>query len=665
MSALLIDFESRSTVDLRKRGVYIYSQDPSTEILCLALMPDGDRSKRVIWFPKLFSAGIFSVRVFGGYAEVPVVNTATAQHLISQATTITAHNAQFERLLFQEILHKRHGWPAIPLTKFRCTAARAAALALPRSLDQVCSVLNLPVQKDKEGRKLMMRLCRPQPDGTYIEDIPSLVRLAQYCLTDVDAEHEVEKALPPLPASEERIWQLDQRINDKGIGFDREGALQLKFAIEGAETRLLAEVKELTKGAIKSARQVAALITWLKDEHDVELDDLKKGTVKEALSRLPEGKAKRMLEIRQEMSLSSTAKINTALGLISPDSRIRGTLLYHGASTGRWGGKGFQPHNLPRDSYKTPEEVEDAIAGFHTESTIKAASKCLRGLIVPQNGKFLHASDYNAIEARVLAWLADEREALEVFRRGLDPYRVTASNIFGVSYEKVTKDQRQIGKVAILALGYQGWVGAFQTMAPNYGVHVSDEQAEEIIIPWRAANPAIRALWAGMEDAAFQAVRTGKPYRCGKTLFGTRGDFLFMKIPSGRMLAYPYPIIEPRTREFPAKEPGGKPQKITKDVVTFMGEDTYTHKWTRLATYGGKLVENLVQATARDLLCDAMLRMDALGYAIVLSVHDEIVWEDDQDRVKEVEDLMTVAPAWAAGCPLGAAGWRSKRYRKD
>jgi DNA polymerase bacteriophage-type len=653
---LLKDYESRSTVDLRKRNIYVYAADPSTEVLCCGLkIDDGFPS---MWFPKLWDAGFreFPSRNFAGARAVKLVSSDDYEQMCADADEIHAHNAQFERVMHEYVLHQRQKFRPIPISKYRCSAARAAALALPRSLEQVGEVLGLRVQKDREGHRLMMKMCKPQPDGTYIEDVPNLIRLAQYCIQDVEAEYAVEQAIPALPPAEERIWQLDQKINDRGFGFDRDGALELKFAIEEAEVRLLKEVETLTAGAITSARQVAKLKAWLKEEEELDLADMQKSTVAAALKKLGDGRAKRMLELRQEMSLSSTAKINTALRLISDDNRIRGSLLYHGATTGRWGGKGFQPHNLPRDSYKDPQMVQDAINGFHLETTIKAASKCLRGLLVPQEGRVLCAVDYSAIEARVLAWLADEQTALDVFRKNLDPYKVVAQSIFNVEYDQVTKAQRDQAKVPELACGFRGWIPAFNAMAKNLGIEpIPENRAKEIILLWRQNRPMTVELWDHLEEAAMATVRTGKAHRAGKIVFGLKGIFLYMKLPSGRLLAYPYPKIELRDT----------PYEKDKKTITFMGIDQYTRKWTRLYTYSGRLAENATSGVARDILCDGLIRLDEADFNLVLHVHDEGGAEEETNRLQEMMDTMLVPPTWAPDLPMGVSGWVGPRYKKD
>lgn len=646
---LIIDFESRSRVDLRKRGAYVYAADPSTEIMCCAFK--ADNGPTCLWFPKGTTLAMEDAL---GASRVLCADALA--ELVGDADELGAHNAQFERLMWREIMVKRHGFPPQPTHRWRCSAARAAALALPRHLDGVGAALNLPIQKDKEGHKLMLRMCKPTKTGDWIEDAASIVRLAQYCVQDVETEHAVEQALPPLPESEERIWQLDQEINDRGVAIDIEGCKILNAEVAQAKIAFNAEIAELTNGAVTTPGQRDKIIDWLEGE-GVEMEDMTKTSVTgvlEVLADMPESAAKRLLEIRQTGSLTSVAKLKAMVTLASADGRVRGSLLYYAATTGRWGGKGIQGQNLPRDSYKTEAEVEAVLLGAFEGCAIKAASRCIRGMIIANEGKQLIASDYGAVEARVLAWLAGENHVLDAFRAGLDTYKVAAAAIYGVAYENVTKDQRQTGKTAELACGYQGWQGAWAKMAETTGCTIGDEEeVKTIILAWRANRPATKNLWGGLEEAAVQTVITGKVHKYGKIMFGIKGPYLFMRLPSGRMLAYPFPETEKRDRY-------GKEV----DVVTFMTTNSYTKKWERQSTYGGKLTENAVQAIARDLLCDAIINFDMLGLPVVLHVHDEIVIETAEDFLHSAENIMQQMPAWAEGLPMAAEGWRAFRYRK-
>jgi DNA polymerase len=672
----ILDFESRSPIDLRKRGVYVYAADPRTEITCCAVKRHGQPT--VLWFPKLLAAGKILITMPDNRPAVRLIDDAELAKHVDEAEVLAAHNAQFERVMWQFIMHGRLGFPDKPIPYWQCSAARAAAQALPRHLDGVGAALGLTVQKDKEGHKLMLKMSRPNKKGEYIEDGASLIRLGQYCVTDADVEEAVEDALPPLPPSEEALWQLDQEINDRGIGYDAAGVRAIQMHVATAEDKLLAEVSEITGGVITSTRQRDATMDWLEDE-GVSMDDMRKNTVAETIGDLPEGKARRMLEIRQALSLSSISKLDAMQRLASDDNRIRGSLLYYGATTGRWAGMGIQPQNFPRDSYKEAHEVDDVISGDaevnavlagESFSMMKAASRCLRGMLVPAKGNIMTEVDFNAIEARVLAWLADEQHVLDVFRNNLDPYKVAASAIYRVGYDEVTKDQRQVGKVAELALGYQGWTGAFIPFAAIYGVDLTvglplppemtqaefaDEKAKEIIIPWRENRPLTCAMWKGTEQAALMTVRTGKAHRYGKLVFGIKNNFLYMKLPSGRLLSYPYPTIEERTTKY----------GVTKEVVTFMGVNPYTRQWERQSSYGGKFIENADQAISRDLMAEFLVTVDKFGVPIIFHAHDAGVFETRTSVLNYLLKIMAQQSPWCLDLPLGAAGWEGTRYKKD
>lgn len=699
----VIDFETRSRIDIKKTGVYPYACDTSTDVLCIALKPGDDEI--VLWSPRLKDVDQLDL-------DAPLIRDRELIDIIEATNSWSAHNAAFERLIWHWVMVKKYGFSPIPLQQWHCTAAQAAAMALPRKLESLAIALDLPVLKDKKGHQCMLKISKPiKKTGEWNDDRDLLVKVCNYCIQDVVVEDMVEKTLPPLSPYEQEVWLLDQEINDRGVHVDYAGAKALHVAVKAEEERLLAEIEKLTNGSVQSAKQVAKSLAWLK-ANDVELDNLQKATVTEAVEGLDDidesNPAKLFLAMRQSLSKASVAKIPALLRGSCSDSRLRGLLLYHAATTGRWGGRLFQPHNLPRDSYKTEEEVEAVIDGKFEGCPIIAASRCLRGLVDAAPGKSLLAVDYSSVEARVTAWLAKEESALRVFRANLDPYKVSASQIYNVPYEKITKDQRQVGKTAELALGYQGWVAAFHKFAKNYGVSLlsdadivncgadykrnitiemevvvkgkrqmktvrvrdkfkkvedfiqfrTDLVAADIIRAWRLNHPATKALWKGLQEAAFDTIKTGSPHSYGSIRFAMENDFLCMRLPSGRLLRYPYPKIEVRDTKY----------EKNKQTITFMGEDTYTKKWMRLSTYGGKLTENAVQAISRDLLVNSMFNVRDWGYDIVFHVHDEAVVEypglSDGHAVGAVENIMIQIPDWARGLPLGAEGWIGKRYRK-
>jgi DNA polymerase len=344
---------------------------------------------------------------------------------------------------------------------------------------------------------------------------------------------------------------------------------------------------------------------------------------------------------------------------------------YHGASTGRWAGRGVQLHNLPRPTLSQEnidwafDQLEQDATSVRDlfeltfESTMNLISDCIRGFLIPSEGKQFATVDFSAIEARVLAWLAGEEQVLDVFRTGEDIYKFEAANIYSKPYDEITKDQRQIGKVAVLALGYQGGKGAFQVMAKGYGVKVTDAQADQIKNAWREKRVKTVRYWKQIEDAAQSAVLSpGTKTEAGpegrKIRFLMKGSFLWCLLPSSRTLCYPYPKIEL------VETPWGD----MKQGITYMSEDATTKKWERQKAYGGLLVENITQAVSRDILAESMLLLDSSNFDIVMHVHDEIVCEVSEDRLQYMEDVMTVVPSWAEGLPIAVEGWRGRRYRK-
>lgn len=659
---LTIDCETRSPVDLKKCGEWVYAADPRTDVLCVALKPDNEMVRT--WCPDW-------VRHKLPANTIRIVSLETVVALIEQADEIEAHNASFERVIWQYILAPRYGWPALPLEKLRCSLAKCSMHALPRSLDMACKALELPVQKDDEGYRLMLRMCKPRKPtksnpAKWVQDPWPLKKLIQYCIQDVEAEYALSQALADLPPLEQKLWYLDQEINARGVQVDLESA---QAVIQGVETwteRLVRELQELTGGRVRTAKQVAVLREYLQSQ-GLELEDLTKTTIKAALEAGGHSeKVRRLLEIRTSLAQSSVSKYEALIRQASDDGRIRGTLLYHGASTGRFSGRKIQPQNLPRGSFKDVDAALDAFRQGDVDlvnmlwgDPMAAASTCIRGCLVAAPGHDLIACDFSSIEARALAWLAGEEKILDAFRSGLDLYKVAAQGVYGVPYDQITKEQRQIGKVVVLSSGYQGFTGAFQSMAKNYGVHVEDERAAEIVRAWRADNPKIVELWRALEDTALTAVLDqGQAYQYRGTYFKSDRRFLMMKMPSGRILYYYKPEVVERPLPWDETK--------TKKAIVFMGMDSMTNKFKRTATYGGKLSENLTQAISRDLLVYAMFRLEEAGYRTVLTVHDEVVLEVPEGfgSIEEVEGIMSSGPAWAAGLPLGAEGWRGKRYRK-
>lgn len=669
--AIHLDFETRSACDIREAGAEVYARHPSTDVWCLAWAFEDAECISLVRREDIIS----------GY--IPPLLRAH----IESGGIVYAHNAPFELAIWNNVTAPRYGWPPLSPLQTRCTAAMAYAMALPGSLDNASRALGLEQEKDQAGYRLMLQLARPrrvEPNGDIVwwEDADKLERLYDYCRQDVVVERELHRRMMELSDAEQEVWQLDYAINQRGVPIDRPAVVAAIAVVEHERKRMDAIMRGLTGGAVEACTEVGKLTTWVK-AHGVDTDGLAKADIADLLEdeNLP-AHVRAALLLRREAGKSSTAKLQKMLACVCDDGRVRGALQYHGASTGRWAGRLIQPQNVskPREWSKDPARqkaiighmFEILLSGLSVQEmaatldcyygpTMDAVVDCMRGFIAAPPGFDLIAVDFSAIEARVLAWLAGEEEPLSIFRAGGDIYLHAASGIYRRPISKADKQERQIGKVAVLALGYQGGVGAFQTMARTYGVKVSDEEAEAIKTAWRTANPAIVQFWYDCEDAARTALlsagRTTTAGSQGREIrFKLNGSFLWCKLPSGRVICYPFPRVE----EVPT------PWGSTREAVTHMTVNSVTKKWERTSTYGGKLVENIVQAVSRDLLASAMLRLEAHGYPLVMTVHDELVMEvpEDEGSLEEVEELAAVTPEWAAGLPMKAEGWRNKRYMK-
>jgi DNA polymerase len=650
---LHIDFETRSTLDLKAVGLDNYAKHPTTAAWCMGYT-FGD-APVALWTPG-------EPFPMGGplWSQVPVI----------------AHNAPFELAIWNSIMVPRYGWPELKPEQCICTMALAYSMSLPGALENAAAAVGLDSRKDMAGHRLMMQMAKPRTTEplTWWDDPEKLERLYAYCKTDVEVERQLHKRLLGLSTAESRVWLLDARVNARGIYVDRPAVQAAIAVVESEQKRLNDEMRRVTGNAVATCSAVGQLGDWLK-YRGVHMDGVAKADVIDALAldTLPED-VRAALTLRQEAAKTSTAKLTKMLESASADGRLRGMLQYHGAGTGRWAARKVQLHNMPRGKLE-PAEVEEVIALLDKPNAARAVemfygppldaiSSCLRGMLCAAPGKELIAADFSNIEGRGIAWLAGEEWKLQAFRdfdagKGHDIYKLAYGRAFDVDPAAVDKNQRQVGKVMELALGYQGGVGAFQTMARGYGVTVSDEQADVFKNRWREAHPAIVNFWYALERAAFDAVRSpGKVFEARGCKFVVKGSFLWLKLPSGRNLCYPYPKLKPR------ETPWGD----MKEQIHYMNVDGTTNKWVETHTYGGKLAENVTQAIARDLLAQAMLALENEGYDVVLHVHDEIVVEVDEKATPgtehEVFRIMAQVPTWAEGLPIAVEGWRGRRYRK-
>jgi DNA polymerase len=585
---------------------------------------------------------------------------------------LVAHNAAFDRTLMQ-----RTRWadairdPA----RWHCTMAQALSHGLPGALGDLCDILGVPADKakDRAGHALVMLFCKPRPEGSAIlratrrTHPTEWARFLEYAALDVEAMRAVHRRLPSwnYPGREHALWCVDQRINDRGVAIDTEFATAAVATVQRAGKRLAARTVQITEGDVQAATQRDALLTHILLQWGVELPDLQAATLERRIGdeALPE-EVRELLRIRLQASTTSTSKYRALLDAVSTDGRLRGTLQFCGASrTGRWAGRKFQPQNLPRIPKHLKNEVEPGIAAIRAgaadlvcENVMELASACVRGSIIAPAGRKLVVADLANIEGRMLAWLAGEAWKVKAFADGEDLYVLGYARSFGVAREAVDTDtaaggtMRLIGKVQELALGYQGAVGAFGSMARLYGVELPEARILEIVRAWRQANAAIVETWYALEDAARRAIRQpGARVECGRLVLRRDGNWLRVRLPSGRCLCYAAPRVE---------DDGS---------ITHMGVHHYTRKWQRLQTYGGKLVENVTQAAARDVLAHNLPAIEAAGYAVCLTVHDEVITEAPDDArwsAAHLADLLATAPPWAQGLPLAAEGFEAYRYRK-
>lgn len=662
MRTLSLDFETCSEVDLRKTGVFPYARDPSTQVICMAYAFDNDPVQ--VWrFDQPFPVDVLDhVQNYGD---------------------VRAWNAQFEHQIWNNtLLPQLTRGPAFEMSlgQITDTMAQAAYYGLPLSLDQAATAAGTGHLKDKDGHALMMRMSRPRVKAKngnpatwwHLEDADKLARLCAYCAQDVEVERSVANLLPALPKAEAQMWHLDQRINGRGVGLDIPLIDAMEELAAKAKDALNAKLQALTAGAVKSLNATSAMLAHLNSLGWTE-DNLRKDTVEAALADANLTNVVRtILQIRADGAKTSVSKLPTMKLAAHPLDGfpcVRGMLQYYGAfRTGRWAGRLIQPQNMPRPSLK-PAQIEAAIVAVKHRldpdqiellfgvSAMEVLSSMLRSVLVARPGKKLCVADFAQIEARVLPWLAGENKVLEVFRQGRDVYKAAAADVFGVPEDEVTSDQRQIGKVVVLALGFGGGVGAFQTMAAVYGVDLPDDRADNIKALWRTANPKIVQFWHDLEAAFRSVIRNPTSIiQVGKLRVGRFGAHVVIVLPSGRGLFYRDAEIRAR-----ADDP-------SRDEATYMGLNQYTRKWERLKTYGGKLAENVTQAVARDCMAHIMMQADAKGIETLLTVHDELITEAPEDRADatlgELESLMGTPPPWATDLPVGSDGWAGDRYRK-
>ena len=642
MQHLSIDIETYSSVNLQKAGVYKYAESPDFDILLFGYSVDGGRVQ---------------VTDLACGDKIPAEIVAA---LYDDSVTKWAFNAQFERVCLSNYLDT---W--LSPDSWHCTMVWSATLGLPLSLEGVGAVLGLEKQKLTEGKNLIKYFCVPcAPTKTNggrtrnlpLHDMEKWEQFKAYNLRDVETEMSIQKKLSRFPVPD-FIWDeyhLDQEINDRGIGLDMT-LVEQAIAIDSISRKnLTQQIQNLTD--IENPNSVAQMKGWLSDK-GLEMDTLGKKAVAETLKTAPKHLAD-VLSLRQQLAKSSVKKYTAMQTAVCKDCRARGMFQYYGANrTGRFAGRIIQLQNLPQNHMSDLADARELVRSGNYDALEllyddipDTLSQLIRTAFVPQNGRKFIVADFSAIEARVLAWLAGEKWRMKVFADGKDIYCSSASQMFGVPVEKhgINGHLRQKGKIAELALGYGGSVGALKSMGA-LEMGLTEEELQPLVNAWRNANPMITALWWDIDRAVKTTVREHIPTEVAGLKFTYESGFLFMSLPSGRRLAY----VKPRMGI----------NKFGSESVTYEGVGA-TKKWERLESYGPKFCENAIQAIARDILMYAMQTLR--NCSIVAHVHDELIIEADRRMsLSAVCEQMGRTPPWAQGLLLRADGYECDFYKKD
>ena len=642
---LSADIECFSDVDLIKCGVYAYADSPAFEILLFAYSFDGGETQII------------------DLAQGEKLPAEVEEAIFDVSVTKTAYNANFERTCLS-----KHFGRYIPPESWHCSAVQAAMLALPRSLEDVGRVLGLDEQKMKEGKELIRYFCVPckptKANGGRTRNLPCHAPekwelFKTYCKRDVDVEKSIRRKLHnfPIPESEMELYRLDQRINDRGVLVDMK-LVRNAVSCERLHKEVVTKrAYELT--GLENPNSVAQLKGWLGDM-GMEAESLSKKAVAEMIAET-DGEVEELLRLRLLMAKTSVKKYEAMERSVCSDGRVHGLLQFYGANrTGRFAGRLVQIQNLPQNHLPDLELARDLVKQGRFEdiellydSTPNVLSELIRTAFIPKPGCRFVVADFSAIEARVMGWLSGEEWVLDVFRGDGKLYEMTASRMFGIPMAEIGKgsSERAKGKVASLACQYGGSTGALVSMGA-LDMGLTEEELPPLVAAWRKANPHMVQFWWDVDAAVIKAVTEKQKTKVGKIIFEYKSGILFITLPSGRKLSY----VKPRMAV----------NRFGRDGLTYEGISE-NKKWSRIETYGPKLVENIVQGTARDLLAEAMLRVEKKGYPIVMHCHDEIIAEVPEGigSVDEMCEIMAVQPEWAEGLPLRADGYQCNFYQKQ
>lgn len=706
MSIVSIDFETRSGTDI-KLGVERYSKDPECEVLMLAYRMPADEEP-VVWHR-------------GPYLTDKEVTPAPLLEHVAGGGLVRAWNAMFEWHIWNHVCVPKYGWPELKLEQCVDTMAQAAAQNMPQALGRCAVAMGLPSdkQKDTRGKYLIQRLCVPHPPtktraSKWVEDPELFNEMVAYCAQDVVVEEAIAKKLRPLSAFEQAVWIATQRVNLRGVPVALDEATRIHEVVELEKERLNRELRKVTGRRVLKATDRHGLLEWVNanlqpglepidlrdpvesDEdrpgHEESLPDMRADTVEAVLKRsdlTPE--VRRALEIRAAVVQTSTAKYAKLTKITADDGTIKNMFVYHGAGTGRWASRGgFNVQNITRPTLLVDEKKGlDDIANAHEilgcgrytdalllwgDRTMDAAVSCLRGVLKAPSGYEFIDADYSSVENRVGVWLAGQQDKVDMFAQGFDEYKVFASrSLYNVPYDQVTKDMRQMAKSAVLGCLFGQGAKGLVEYAKGYGVTLTLERAQEVVDAYRREYEKVRALWYACGEAAINAVRSpGQWFEAGDKLeLICHRNFLWMKLPSGRLISWSRPEVE--MQEAPWTEKTTDPdtgeiteRKAVRPVVTVESIDTYTRQFCRHKLIGSSIFQSGVQGTARDIIAQGMINVEAAGYPVVLMAHDELmacVPEGAKDP-EEFGKLMCQPADWFMDLPLSYEAWRGKRFKK-
>jgi DNA polymerase len=666
MNHVSIDFETYSSVDIKACGLYKYTRSPDFDILLCAYSING-QPVELLDLTNPIERGAF--------------NTYFKQFLLSGDTIIHAYNAAFEYQCICQYFKLTEAEAESLLRRFRCTMVHGMYAGYTAGLDATGEAMGLPQDKKKlaTGKALINIFCKPQKptksNGNRTRILPEhepekWELFKEYCKQDVVTEMEIERRLSafPVPDSEQALWELDQRINARGVLIDKAFVDSAIYIDVGVRNELTKEAQEIS--GLDNPNSVQQLLDWLQSETGEDIDSLRKEDVKDLLQNAGSDVVRRMLELRLELSKASVKKYVAMIMSMCDDNRVRGTMQFYGASrTGRWAGRLIQVQNLPRNHITMLDQAREYVLHRKIDhlkyvfgSVSDTLSQLIRTAIIPAPGHVFLVADFSAIEARVVAWLAGEQWAIDAFNTHGKIYEATAAQMFGVPIEKIKKgnpeyELRQKGKIATLALGYGGGEGSLVAMGA-LKMGLTEDELPDIVRRWRQTNRRICDLWYSLEGAALDVVKNGGCASVrGLTLSKecdcpTGQEFLTIQLPSGRKLYYARPFIAPN--------------RFGNEAVHYYGIGRNTHKWERIEIWGGTFTENVVQAIARDCLAYSMMQLETAGYRIVMHVHDEVIIEAPEgSSVDPVCEIMSRPIPWAPGLPLAAAGFETKYYKKD